>query len=111
MTTPHSTCIPLDTKSGLTDPRNIIMRIMTITVVQTFDMLLEDFDNDWRIDFPTHVILTDRIGFKSGSVLYYEIPMILFHYKSPPHMDPGLGGGDDDGKLFTVLRPTTDSGQ
>ena len=49
------------------------MRIIDDTVGQTFDMLLEDFDNDGRIDF----LLTsfdDRIGVKSGSVYIYEIP-------------------------------------
>lgn len=49
------------------------MRVIDDTVGQTFDLLLEDFDNDGRIDF----LLTsfdDRIGVKSGSVYIYEIP-------------------------------------
>lgn len=49
------------------------MRIIDDTVGQTFDLLLEDFDNDGRIDF----LLTsfdDSVGVKSGSVYIYEIP-------------------------------------
>lgn len=49
------------------------MRVIDDTVGQTFDLLLEDFDNDGRIDF----LLTsfdDTIGVKSGSVYIYEIP-------------------------------------
>lgn len=49
------------------------MRVIDDTVGQTFDLLLEDFDNDGRIDF----LLTsfdDSIGVKSGSVYIYEIP-------------------------------------
>lgn len=49
------------------------MRIIDDTVGQTFDLLLEDFDNDGRIDF----LLTsfdDSVGVKSGNVYIYEIP-------------------------------------
>ena len=49
------------------------MRIIDDSVGQTFDLLLEDFDNDGNIDF----LLTsfdDRFGVKSGSVYIYEIP-------------------------------------
>ena len=49
------------------------MRVIDDTVGQTFDLLLEDFDNDGRVDF----LLTsfdDSVSVKSGSVYIYEIP-------------------------------------
>lgn len=54
------------------------MRVIDDTVGQTFDLLLEDFDNDGRIDF----LLTsfdDSFGVKSGSVYIYEIPDDLLY--------------------------------
>ncbi|XP_046652459.1 uncharacterized protein LOC124343240 [Daphnia pulicaria] len=71
-------CIPLGANNGWNDPQNIQMRVIDDTVGQTFDLLLEDFDNDGRIDF----LLTsfdDRIGVKSGSVYIYEIPDDIFN--------------------------------
>uniref|UniRef100_A0A0P4ZNF2 VCBS repeat-containing protein n=1 Tax=Daphnia magna TaxID=35525 RepID=A0A0P4ZNF2_9CRUS len=70
-------CIPLGASNGWNNPENIQMRIIDDTVGQTFDLLLEDFDNDGRIDF----LLTsfdDSFGVKSGSVYIYEIPDDIF---------------------------------
>ena len=54
------------------------MRVIDDTVGQTFDLLLEDFDNDGRVDF----LLTsfdDTAGVKSGSVYIYLIPDDLLY--------------------------------
>lgn len=54
------------------------MRVIDDTVGQTFDLLLEDFDEDGRIDF----LLTsydDTIGVRSGSVYIYLIPDDLLY--------------------------------
>lgn len=54
------------------------MRVIDDTVGQTFDLLLEDFDEDGRIDF----LLTsydDTVGVRSGSVYIYLIPDDLLY--------------------------------
>lgn len=86
-------CIPLGAAGGWNDPSNvkeaanytprcnfitllinqIQWRVIDSEVGQTFDLLLEDFDNDGRVD----MLLTafdDRIGVKEGKVYIYTIP-------------------------------------
>ena len=49
------------------------MRVIDDTIGQPFDLLLEDFDNDGKIDLLA-TAFNDKIGVRSGSVYIYEIP-------------------------------------
>jgi len=49
------------------------VRVIDDTIGQPFDLLLEDFDNDGKIDLLA-TAFNDKIGVRSGSVYIYEIP-------------------------------------
>jgi len=78
-------CILLGAAGGWNNPENIQMRVIDDTVGQTFDLLLEDFDLDGRVD----MLLTsfnDDPEIRSGSVYIYEIPDDIFYGEWTRHI-------------------------
>jgi len=54
------------------------MRVVDDTIGQPFDLQLEDFDNDGKIDLLV-TAFDDNILVKSGTVYIYEIPDDLLY--------------------------------
>jgi len=70
-------CIRTGANGGWDNPDNIQMRVIDDTVGQAFDLLVEDFNNDGRVDLLLTAFNNSRHAM-TGNVFVYEMPDDLF---------------------------------
>jgi len=70
-------CVPINAQGGWNNPDNIKTRVIDDSVGQAFDLLIEDFDNDGRVDFLLTAFNNSRDAM-TGNVFIYQIPDDLF---------------------------------
>lgn len=70
-------CIRTGVAGGWTNPENVQMRVIDDTVGQAFDVLVDDLNNDGRVDLLLTAFNNSR-HVMTGNVLVYEIPDDIF---------------------------------